>query len=96
METAERRVSGLRVWIDDIEIPKCQHALHALHLGIFKNVGALVSLQLFAQQNTSRKDEDFRADVLSLSPKMLLLEVDDMLMQDHKTVFVQKSTSQVS
>ena len=34
------------------------------------------------------------ADVLSLSPKMPLplLEVDDMLMQDHKTVFVQKST----
>ena len=28
--------------------------------------------------------------------KMPLLEVDDMLMQDHKTVFVQKSTSQVS
>ena len=29
-------------------------------------------------------------------PKMPLLEVNDMLMQDNKTVLVQKSTSQIS
>ena len=65
--------------------------LNALYLGVFKRVGALASLSSQAQQNTPMS-----ADVVSISPKMLLLEVDDMLMQDHKTVFVQKSTSQVS
>ena len=67
--------------------------LNALHLGIFKNVGALVSLQPGPAKYFYRTR--MSADVLSLSPKMPLLEVDDMLMQDHKTVFVQKSTSQV-
>ena len=43
----------IRVWIDDIWIPKCQHALpNALHLGVFKKVGSLASLSSQAQQNT--------------------------------------------
>ena len=37
-----------RVWIDDIEIPKCQHALpNALHLGVFKKVVAMKALMFW-------------------------------------------------
>ena len=95
-ETAGRKKFHIRVWIDDIEIPKCQHALpNALHLGVFKKS---LSLGFSFQPGCAKYSHRTRicADVLSLSPKMPLLEVADMLMQDHKTLFVQKSTSQVS
>ena len=57
------------MWIDDIEIPKCQHALpNALHLGVFKKS---LSLGFSFQPGRAKYSHRTRicADVLSLSPK---------------------------
>ena len=49
----------IRVWIDDIEIPKCQHAQCFAFGSLQKSWSLGLSLQLFAQQNTSHRTRIF-------------------------------------
>ena len=98
METAERRVSGLRgvffrwCW-NSMKFPTCFACVAS---GSLQKGGSLGLFTAFCPAKYLQEGRGWGADVLTNSPKMPLLEVDDMLMQDHKTVFVQKSTSQVS